>query len=89
MCRDPCWKRFLGEKGGTEVSDEEAFDAKMFELFGFFQGDGGGSIHVIIFVVDGQLDFFLVLTDLVELLVVSLIEFDVDVDRAGDSSEEG
>ena len=61
----------------------------MLKLFSLFEGDGGSSSHVIIFVVDGQLNFFLVFADLMELLVVSLIEFDVDFNGAGESSEEG
>ena len=61
----------------------------MLKLFGLLEGDGGGSIHIIIFVVDGQLYFLLVLADLVVLLVVSLIEFDVNFDRTSQPTKEG
>ena len=61
----------------------------MFEFFGVFEADSDGALHVVIFVVDWEFDFFLAFADLVELLVFLGLKLYIDFDRAGQSSEEG
>lgn len=59
----------------------------MLEFFSLLELNVDSTAHVIIFVVDGQLDLLLAIPDLVPLLVFLLVELDVDVDRPGESSE--
>lgn len=52
----------------------------MLEFFSLLELNVDSTAHVIIFVVDGQLDLLLAIPDLVPLLVFLLVELDVDVD---------
>lgn len=61
----------------------------MFILLGILEGDGDGATHIVILVVDGQLDLLLAVAYLVVLLVLLEIELDVDFHSARQPSEEG
>ena len=60
----------------------------MLVLLGVLELEADSAVHIIILVVDGQLDLFLALADLVGLLPLLGVELDVDLDGASESSEE-
>jgi hypothetical protein len=57
-------------------------------LLGILEGDRDGAAHVVILIVDWQLDLLLPTPDLVVLLVLPRVEFDVYLHPSGQSSEE-
>lgn len=61
----------------------------MLEFFGFLETDSDSAFHVVIFVVDWEFDFLFSFADFMELLVFFGLELYIDIDRAGQSSEEG
>lgn len=60
----------------------------MLILLSVFELDSDSARHVIVFVVDRQLDLLLANAYLVVLLIVLQVEFDVDLDRPCQTSEE-
>lgn len=80
---------FLSGFGITEVADKVALDAEVLILLSVLEGDGDCAAHVIVFEVDRQFGLLLTVPNLMELLVLLGVELDVDLNSAGESSEEG
>ena len=89
MYRDLYLRRFLDRNRDTEISDEIALYAEMLKLFGIFERHIDDSTHIIIFVVDRQFNFFFSLSNLMILLILFGIKFDIDLNGASEPSKEG
>ena len=60
----------------------------MLILLGILERDTDAATHIVILIEYWQLDLVLAVSDLVVLLIGSWIELDIDLDTAGQSSEE-
>lgn len=61
----------------------------MLVLLGVLEVDGHGAAEVVVFEEGGQLGLLLPVAHLVVALVLPEVELDVDLEGAGESSEEG
>lgn len=85
---DPYWSKSLHHGTVTQKANEVALDAQMLVLLGVLKVDIDGATHIIILIVDWQLDLLLSVADLMVLLIGRRIELYVDLDAASQASEE-
>ena len=60
----------------------------MLVLLGVLERHVDSATHIVTLIEHGQLDLILATTDLVVLLIGQLVELDIDLDAAGQASEE-